>query len=1305
MKKNVILSSLIFLLMFMTLGLFAQVGINTDGSQPDPSAMLDVKSAIKGFLPPRVALTSLSVSAPVASPVAVGLLVFNTAAINGLVPGYYFWNGTRWVAVATPQGVNNGEMLYWNGSAWVIIPAGTHGQQLYFCDGVPTWGGCHSQLTTTTPTNITQRSIVSGGNITSDGGSPVVARGVCWSTSQNPTILDPHTTDGNGTGAFTSNITGLSASTVYYIRAYAKNSAGEAYGNQYQDTTKVYSGAPVTTLPALSACPGSSISIPVTVAGFASIGGVALTLHYNSSILTFTGASITSGYPELFVNGSIPGEVTVTSSPNAGITYPDNTVLLTMQFNYAGGSTNLTWFDNGISCQYLDGFQQILNDLPTSSYYTNGQVNETPEVGSPVFTAGATSSRCQGAGNVTYPATAAGSTGITYSLDEISLAGGNSINQGTGTVNFAASWAGTSVVTASAAGCKGPKTAQHTITTNTLLPVSISITPSGNQICAGTSVTFTATELNGGQSPVYQWKVNGQNVPGATDPSYSFIPANGNAVTCVLTSSVNCPSKNPDTSNTVIMEVNPLKPVSVSVTASANPSCFGTAVTYTATPVNGGTSPAYQWNANGVNNPGATNATYSYVPVNNDDIVCFMTSNITCPSSVTVPSNTVHMQVNPSLPVSVSVSASANPVCAGTSVTYAATPVNGGTTPAYQWQVNGANASGATNANYSFIPVNGDHVKCILTSSLNCTSGNPATSDTVTMIVNPLVPVSISVSASGNSVCYGTIVIYTATPVNGGTTPAYQWLVNGINVPGATNPTYSFAPVNNDKVKCTLTSNVACATGNPATSNAITMIINPLLPVSVSVSASANPVCAGTSVTYTAVPVNGGTIPAYQWLVNGTIVPLATSSTYSFVPVNGDLVKCILTSSEVCATGNPATSNTVPMTVNPLVPVSCTITASVNPVCAGSPVIFTATPVNGGTTPAYQWKVDGSNIPGATNATFTKTAANNYTVVCILTSNASCVTDNPAPSNTIPEIVNPLVTVSISITASSNPVCAGTTVTYTATAINGGSAPVYLWSVNGVNVGTNSPAYSYIPANGDNVKCGVTSNSTCTSGNYAQSPGIPMIVNPLLPVSVSVVASANPSCAGATVTYTATPVNGGTAPAYQWFVNGIASGTNSPVYSYIPVANDHVTCKLTSNATCATNNPATSNTVNQGVNPLLPVGVSITASATTVCAGTQVTFTAVPVNGGSAPSYQWKVNGVNAGTNNALFTYTPANADAVTCTLTSNEQCVSGNPAGSNTKTITVTPLLVTGSISANQTIVANTAPAKLTGVCPTNGK
>jgi uncharacterized protein (TIGR02145 family) len=93
-------------------------------------------------------------------------------------------------------------------------------------------------LTTTAASTIAQTTAISGGNITSDGGATVTVRGVCYSTTQNPTTLNSKTTDGVGTGAFTSSITGLTPNTTYYVKAYATNSIGTVYGSAMPFTTQ-----------------------------------------------------------------------------------------------------------------------------------------------------------------------------------------------------------------------------------------------------------------------------------------------------------------------------------------------------------------------------------------------------------------------------------------------------------------------------------------------------------------------------------------------------------------------------------------------------------------------------------------------------------------------------------------------------------------------------------------------------------------------------------------------------------------------------------------------------------------------------------------------------------------------------------------------------------------------------------------------------------------------------------------------------------------------------------------------------------
>ncbi|MBX7227393.1 MAG: gliding motility-associated C-terminal domain-containing protein, partial [Chitinophagales bacterium] len=319
----------------------------------------------------------------------------------------------------------------------------------------------------------------------------------------------------------------------------------------------------------------------------------------------------------------------------------------------------------------------------------------------------------------------------------------------------------------------------------------------------------------------------------------------------------------------------------------------------------------------------------------------------------------------------------------------------------YQWYVNGLpvglNASSYTSSSF----VNGDQVTCSLTSNANCATGNPAVSNDVDIVVKANLPVSVTISEDKNNICSGTNVTFTAVPTNGGTTPVYQWKLNGVNV-GSNSATYSNSTLaNGDQITCVLTSNANCATGNPATSNTVTITVNPNLPVGVSIVASSSNICEGTNVTFTATPTNGGLNPVYQWYVNN--IPVGTNSpTYSSGTLSmNDYVKVQLLSDALCAVSNPALSNEIKMIVHPNLPVSVGIIGNRNPACLGELVTFTATVVNGGSNPQYAWTLNGVPTGGNSNVLSSNSFIDGDKVKVTVTSNAICPTGNPAVSNEV----------------------------------------------------------------------------------------------------------------------------------------------------------------------------------------------------------------------------------------------------------------------------------------------------------------
>ncbi len=191
-----------------------------------------------------------------------------------------------------------------------------------------------------------------------------------------------------------------------------------------------------------------------------------------------------------------------------------------------------------------------------------------------------------------------------------------------------------------------------------------------------------------------------------------------------------------------------------------------------------------------------------------------------------------------------------------------------------------------------------------------------AVTEALEMTVTPGPLPVVTITATPPVVCAGMPVTFTATPTNGGTNPVFTWNVNGTDV-GPNSNVYNYVPLNGDLVKCTLTSDLPCTAINPVTSNIISMVVNPVLPVSVTIAPSANPVCGSSPITFTSIATNAGGAPGYQWQVNAVNAINANNADFTYMPLNGDVVTCILTSSLACATNNPATSLPVQMSVLP----------------------------------------------------------------------------------------------------------------------------------------------------------------------------------------------------------------------------------------------------------------------------------------------------------------------------------------------------------------------------------------------------
>jgi hypothetical protein len=362
------------------------------------------------------------------------------------------------------------------------------------------------------------------------------------------------------------------------------------------------------------------------------------------------------------------------------------------------------------------------------------------------------------------------------------------------------------------------------------------------------------------------------------------------------------------------------------------------------------------------------------------------------------------------------------------------------------------------------------------------------------------------------------------------------------------------------------------------------MEVNPLLSPAVSIVPSVSgPLCAGDPVTFTATPTNGGTAPNYQWLLNGANAG-NNLPTFSGVFGNQDSVQLVMSSSETCLLYPSDTSNLVILTYNPNLTPSVTISANPSgPYCPNDPVSFTAAPVNGGSSPSYQWTVNGVNAGGNNNTFTSSSLTNGNTVAVTLTSSEACLTVPTAASNIIQVQVSPNVTPVITISVQPlGTVCDLDTLTFTSAVQAGGPGPVVTWRVNGIPNGTIGSVFISNTLNqGDIVDAILLSNAFCALPSRDTSNQIVVNEDPLL--TPSAVISADPNgifCDGKVITYSAVTQNGGNSPGYSWLLNGaqVFQG-NDTLISNSFQNNDTLQLVMTSSERCLLFNPALSNEI------------------------------------------------------------------------------------------------------------------------------